>query len=323
MRVNAVGFKERKSRLPKNAFLATLYILVILIVLVGVLSFISGFNLTHPKKVETPQITSNIAPDYRNISFYCSESKEKLNGWYFNSLGSKSTVLIVHGYGQNRLPFGEDTFKLISMLNDKGYNVMTFDLRGAGNSAGSISTFGKNEKVDVMSAIKYLKQQGSENIFILGYSTGASASLSALLETPYRDSIAGVIADSPYSRVENFIEDLITEKTQYPDFLFNGTIKFAVKQISKADSSLDIIPKIPDIIPTPVLFIDGQQENFRHYGNTKLLYEMYSRKHPTTAYYWNSGATEYLGSYLKSPDEYMDRIMEFIDISMKDAEAAK
>lgn len=323
MRVNAVGFKERKSRLPKNAFLAALYILVILIVLVGVLSFISGFNLTHPKKVETPQITSNIAPDYRNISFYCSESKEKLNGWYFNSLGSKSTVLIVHGYGQNRLPFGEDTFKLISMLNDKGYNVMTYDLRGAGNSAGSISTFGKNEKVDVMSAIKYLKQQGSENIFILGYSTGASASLSALLETPYRDSIVGVIADSPYSRVDNFIENLITEKTQYPDFLFNGTIKLAVKQISKADSSLDIIPKIPDIIPTPVLFIDGQQENFRHYGNTKLLYEMYSRKHPTTAYYWNSGATEYLGSYLKSPDEYMDRVIEFIELSLSKSEVVK
>ena len=323
MRVNSVGFKERKSRFPKNAFLAILYILVILIVAVGVLSIISGFNLTHPKKIETPQITSNIAPDYRNVSFYCIESKEKLNGWYFNALGSKNTVLIVHGYGQNRLPFGEDTFKLISMLNDKGYNVMTYDLRGAGNSSGSISTFGKNEKIDVMSAIKYLKQQGTQNIIILGYSTGASASLSALLETPYRDSIAGIIADSPYSKVDNFITDLISEKTHYPSFPFDHTIKLVVKQICKADSSLDIISKIPDIIPTPVLFIDGQQENFRHYGNTKLLYEMYSRKHPTTAYYWNSGATDYLGSYMKSPDEYMDRIMEFIELSLSKSEVVK
>lgn len=314
MRLTPVAYAERKSVLPKNTFLAIIYILILAILVVGVLSFISAWSITHPSKTSTPQISANIAPDYKNVSFTCSESKEKMNGWLFNCRGSKKTVLMVHGYGKNRLQFDEETFKLITRLNNEGYNVMAFDLRGAGNSAGSISTFGRNETSDVLSAIKYLKQQDStEKIVLMGFSTGASACLSAAISTPYRDSIIGIIADSPYSRADNFLGSMISSKTILPDFPFEYTIKFVVKWISKADDSLDLINKVPNIIPTPVLFIDGMQEDISPYSNTKLLYELYFRKKPSTVYYWNSGAKDYLGSFLYAQNDYMDNVARFLN----------
>ena len=73
MRLFPVAYAERKSVLPKNIFLAVIYILVLLLAAVAAISFFSAWGITHPKKVTTPQISSNIAPAYRNISFTVGE----------------------------------------------------------------------------------------------------------------------------------------------------------------------------------------------------------------------------------------------------------
>lgn len=322
MRLFPVAYAERKSVLPKNIFLAVIYIIVLLLAAVAVVSFLSAWSITHPKKVTTPQISSNIAPDYNNIRFTVGESKEKINGWFFPCSGSRKTVLMAHSYGKNRLQFGEQTFPLIASLNREGFNVLTFDQRGSGNSSGSVATFGKNETADVLSAIKYLKQQSTDQIILMGFSTGASSCLSALTQTPYRDSIIGVIADSPYSNIDDYIDYIVDSSLWLPNIPFKPVVKFAVKKISKVDSSLDIISKVPSIIPTPVLLIDGAQNIPSTSDNTKLIYEVYKRKSPVQAHYWNSGTPSYGESYLSVQDKYIDQIVDFSKECVKDAEKA-
>ncbi len=322
MRLFPVAYAERKSVLPKNIFLAVIYILVLLIAAIVALSFFSAWRITHPIKVTTPQISSNIAPDYKNISFTVGESKEKVNGWFFPYSGSKKTVLMVHGYGKNRLQFEEQTFPLIASLNREGFNVMTFDLRGSGNSSGSISTFGRNETTDVLGAIKYLNQQSTEQIILMGFSTGASSCLSALTQTPYRDSIIGVIADSPYSNIDDYIDYVVESSMWLPDIPFKPVVEFAVKKISKVDSSLDVISKVPSIIPTPVLLIDGAQDTPSASDNTKLIYEMYKRKSPVQAHYWNSGSATYGESYLSAQDKYIGQVVEFSNECVEETDKA-
>lgn len=318
MQLKPVAFAERKSVLPKNIFLAILYILVLICLATGVISFLSAWKITHPAKLNTPQISSNIAPDYKNVSFYCSETKEKLNGWFFPSIGSKTTVLMIHDYGRNRLQFDEETFKLITRFNNEGLNVLTFDLRGSGNSSGSISTFGKNETTDVLTAIKYLKQQDTEKIILMGFSTGASSCLSAITQTPYRDSILGIIADSPYAKIDDYIDFATAEESWLPKYPFKFTIDFFVKKLSKVSDDMDIIPQIPEIIPTPLLLIDGAQKELNTSYNSKLLYELYFRKSPVPVHYWNSGATQYGQSFTTAPDQYMETVVEFIKRCVED-----
>jgi hypothetical protein len=190
------------------------------------------------------------------------------------------------------------------------------------NSSGSISTFGRNETTDVLSAIKYLKQQETEKIILMGFSTGASSCLSAVSETPYKDSIIGVIGDSPYSTIDNYIDYMINSSSLLPDVPFKYTINFVVKRLSKFSGEMDIIPKIPKIIPTPVLLIDGEQQDISASDNTKLLFELYHRKSPVPVHYWNSGAQEYGQSFTKSPDLYMDKVMGFIGGCVEDAKKA-
>ena len=312
MQLKPVAFAERKSVLPKNIFLAIIYIFVLVCLAIGVISFLSAWKITHPAKLNTPQISSNIAPDYKNVSFYCSETKEKINGWFFPSIGSKTTVLMIHDYGRNRLQFDEETFKLITRFNNEGLNVLTIDLRGSGNSSGSISTFGKNETTDVLTAIKYLKQQDTEKIILMGFSTGASSCLSAITKTPYRDSILGIVADSPYAKIDDYIDFATTEGSWLPKYPFKYSIDFIVKKLSKVSDDMDIIPQIPDIIPTPLLLIDGAQKELNTSYNSKLLYELYFRKSPVPVHYWNSGAREYGQSFITEPDRYMETVVEFI-----------
>ncbi len=319
MQLNTVAYAERKRLLPKNMFLASIYIIVFIFLAVGIISFISAYKITHPSKIETPQITSNIAPNYKNISFI-GESEEKINGWFFSSGTSKTSILLVHGYGKNRLQYDEETFKLISRLINEDLNVLTIDLRGSGNSAGSITTFGKKETRDVLSAIKYLKQRGTERIILMGFSTGASSCLSAICETPYRDSIIGVIGDSPYSTIDNYIDYAIYSNSFLPDVAFKNTIEFCVKKLTKVSSDMDIIPKIPSITQTPVFLIDGVQKNIDASDNTKLIYEMLYRRSPVTAHYWNSGAKEYCNSFLEYPEQYMNKVVEFIHGCIEDAD---
>ncbi len=322
MRLFPVAYAERKSVLPKNIFLAVIYILVLVLAAIAAISFFSAWRITHPAKVTTPQISSNIAPDYKNIGFTVGEGKEKINGWFFPYSGSKKTVVMVHGYGKNRLQFEEQTFPLIARLNREGFNVMTFDLRGSGNSSGSTSTFGKNETVDILGAVKYLNQRTTEQIILMGFSTGASSCLSALTQTPYRNSIIGVIADSPYSNIDNYVDYIVESSMWLPDIPFKPAVKFAVKKISKIDNSLDVISKMSSIIPTPVLLIDGAQDTPHTSDNTKLIYEMYKRKSPVQAHYWNSGAANYGESYLSAQDKYIDEVVDFSNECVEDAAKA-
>lgn len=320
MQLKPVAFAERKSVLPKNIFLAIIYIFVLVCLAIGVISFLLAWKITHPAKLNTPQISSNIAPDYKNVSFYCSETKEKINGWFFPSIGSKTTVLMIHDYGRNRLQFDEETFKLITRFNNEGLNVLTIDLRGSGNSSGSISTFGKNETTDVLTAIKYLKQQDTEKIILMGFSTGASSCLSAITKTPYRDSILGIVADSPYAKIDDYIDFATTEGSWLPKYPFRYSIDFIVKKLSKVSDDMDIIPQIPDIIPTPLLLIDGAQKELNTSYNSKLLYELYFRKSPVPVHYWNSGAREYGQSFITEPDRYMETVVEFIKECVEDGQ---
>ncbi|QNU67128.1 alpha/beta fold hydrolase [Ruminiclostridium herbifermentans] len=323
MQLNPVAYAERKSILPKNIFLASIYIIILIIIITAIISFVSAYRITHPSKLETPQISSNIAPNYKNISFYTGDAEEKINGWYFPSGTSKTSVLLVHGYGKNRLQFDEDTFKLISRLTNEGLNVLTIDLRGSGNSAGSMSTFGRNETQDVLSSIKYLKQQGTDKIILIGFSTGASSCLSAAAESPYKDSIIGVIGDSPYSIVDNYIDYAINSSSIISDTPARHAVDFFIKKLTKVSNDMDIIPKLPLLTQIPLLLIDGFQQDIPASDNTRLLYEMYYRKNPANANYWNSGAPEYCQSFSHNPEKYMDKVAEFIRVCIKDSNRKK
>lgn len=311
MRISGVSYAHRKTHWVRKIFMVII-ILVILasIVLVGISAY-TGWMLTHPKRKSIPVFSANIVPEYKNITFKDIKDEINLKGWFFEVKGSNKTVILAHGYRQNRLQYGEDTFVLIKSLLNQGYNVLTFDFRNCGESEGKVTTVGIYEKNDLLGAIKYAKKLGSKQIVLLGFSMGAATSIVAGAES---EDVDAVIADSPFSDLEEYLDDNLNAWSKLPSFPFNQTTYLTIK-ILEGINPKEFSPKavIKDIAPRPVLLIHSKDDAFIPISNS---YELLNAG-GNNVKLWETKDVNHVESFTKLTDEYLQRVNEFLN-SLKD-----
>ncbi|ATG97685.1 alpha/beta hydrolase [Mesoplasma lactucae] len=111
--------------------------------------------------------------DFENVDFFDFESTDgtKLSGiTYSPNKDSDKWVISFHWFA------GDKFFGLYHarFLTEMGYNVMSFDFRGHGQSENDTSTMGVKESRDAIAAIEWLtKHKSPEQIVVLGTSMGA------------------------------------------------------------------------------------------------------------------------------------------------------
>ncbi len=128
---------------------------------------------------------------YENVSFTSERDGIPLIGWSIPAATSNGlTVIVAHGYKNNRLQDNVPVMSLIEKLSSKGYNFYMFDFRNSGESGGDQTTVGEYEQLDLLAAIRYVKEHRSDKIVLLGYSMGAATSLLAATQSP---DVAAVI----------------------------------------------------------------------------------------------------------------------------------
>lgn len=115
------------------------------------------------------------------------------------------TIVICHGYRVHRA-----LLRPVAALEySHGYNTLLFDFRGHGESAAVATSGGNAEVRDLAAALDVAAQQPETlpgQLFIHGFSMGGAVAL--LL--PPRPDVAGIIADSPYARLDEILRQLIT-----------------------------------------------------------------------------------------------------------------
>lgn len=97
-------------------------------------------------------------------------------------------VILVHGLGEHSGRYG----KLISMLNDAGFAVYTFDWPGHGKSPGKR---GQTSVEEAMEIIDSIIDEIGEKPFLFGHSLGGLTVIRYAETRP--DRIRGVVASSP------------------------------------------------------------------------------------------------------------------------------
>ena len=244
MKISGVSYTHRKTHRIRTIILSIFVLLIIgAVALMGVSTY-TGWSLTHPKRKAIPVFSSNIVPENRNITFKDIKDEITLKGWFFEVKGSNKTVILGHGYRQNRLQYGENTLTLIKSLLNEGYNVLTFDFRNCGESEGNLTTVGLYEKNDMLGAIKYAKTLGSKQIVLMGFSMGASVSIVAGAES---QDVDAVIADSPFADMEEYLDDSLSAWSKLPSFPSNKTPFASMKVLlginPKAFSPRDVIAR--------------------------------------------------------------------------------
>lgn len=312
MRISGVTYAVRKTHRTRKIILTVIVLLLLAVLAVVIFSGYKSWGLLHPDKKPLDTFTSNIVPEYKDIpSFGGVDKTIILKGWLFQAKNSDRAVVLVHSYGSNRLQFGVETVDLIKEFLKKGYTVFTFDLRNSGESGGKDSTFGYNEKDDVKGAVKYLNNQGYKYITLMGFSTGASASILAATEL---DTVDVVIADSPYSDLHSYFLESLDQWTNLPVFPFNRTVAFGVELTGNIDTSkASPVNAMTAENPPNLMLIHAKEDTLIPVTNSIELFQKYSALNSSGVEFWQVEGDGHADSYTKHKDEYLNRVFAFLD----------
>jgi alpha-beta hydrolase superfamily lysophospholipase len=141
----------------------------------------------------------------RAVTFHSADGA-LLRGEFWAQTRSAPTIIISHGFH-----FPSVNFRSVAALEyAHGANILLFDYRGHGKSALIPTTCGNAEVNDLVAAVDVATGQPETmrgQVYIHGFSMGAAVAI--LL--PSHLAIAGIIADSPYARLDEMIRMLITQ----------------------------------------------------------------------------------------------------------------
>jgi pimeloyl-ACP methyl ester carboxylesterase len=191
-----------------------------------------------------------------------------LKAWWLPASGTpRGVVIIAHGIDHTR----QVMLPRAVFLVRGGYDVLAIDLRGHGESGGSITSPGLLEARDILGALRFIRSRGNqEPVALLGVSYGAVASLIAAAESP---EIAAVISDSAFLTGKDVSEDINRHYLHDPRTNFWVRALFLVSSIPGAArataliyylrSGIDLGPELLSVLPSasrikvPVLVISG------------------------------------------------------------------
>lgn len=225
----------------------------------------------------------------------------------FNPATAKrnKVAIICHGHTWNRI----NSLKYAYLFYNKGYNVIIYDHAYFGESDGTYTTLGLNEKLDLSAVIDLARETfGRDAIVALhGESMGAAT---VLCELSVRSDVDFVIADCPFSNTMKYYRELCTHLTHLPGF---PIVDFA-NAMSKRKFGYDF-KKVNPIdgvraSTTPVCFIHGKADTFIRPSHSEAMYK--ASASPLTELHLVDGA-EHARSHRTDKALYTKIVNEFID----------
>ena len=172
---------------------------------------------------------------------------------------SRGTILLLHGYLQNR----NYVTPWAVRLAQAGFRCLLIDLRGHGASTGEHISFGVFEARDLSQVLDDLAGRGwdVDRVGVLGVSYGASVALVAAGRDP---RIAAVVAMEPFSSAEKAVPELMraafaTKAKGISDRQFAAAHVREAK-IAGFDWAEADIPTALARTRAPVLFIHGEKD---------------------------------------------------------------
>jgi len=250
--------------------------------------------------IRPPKILSSITPrnlnmDYEDVSFDTADGLT-LRGWHIPcATTTDKTLILLHGYPADK---GNILPPLAFLRED--FNLLLFDFRYLGESAGSYSTAGAKEVEDLLAAIQFLKGRGITEVGVWGFSMGGAVALMTIDKAP---EIRAVIAESSYAS----LGDMAFQLFRIP--LLNYPMAYLVRLWAKLFLGIDL----SDVSPAervretniPILLIHSSADDVIPFSHGQALRQALA-KNLNAEFWFQQGIIHgRLGS------DYQSRIREF------------
>lgn len=143
-------------------------------------------------------------------------------------------VIYMHGNSSARV----EALESVTVLLPANITVFCFDFAGCGHSEGEYISLGWYEREDLQIIVEYLrKERRVSTIGLWGRSMGAAT---ALLYADRDPSIAGMVLDSPFSKLSDLTDELAKTYTKIPNLLVKGVMKL-IRSSVKSKAKFDIM----------------------------------------------------------------------------------
>ncbi|MFN8531335.1 MAG: alpha/beta fold hydrolase [Anaerolineae bacterium] len=211
-------------------------------------------------------------------------------------------MILVHGAGSGR----DSVRELAALLHTQGYGVRALNLRGYGDSSGSINRLGWASRPDIGAAIEFLKSSpGVEHIGAMGLSMGGELLLGAA--STYPEISAVVTEGATFRSVNDYValpanQPLVRNFTQH-------VFSFVVQLLSGTPP------------PTPTLIDSIQAAERTHFLliaagtlQTEIEYnQLYQQTAADRSELWIIADAGHTGGYALDPAAYEARVIGFFD----------
>ncbi len=291
--------------------------IIIFLIIIGVLGGCGyiAYWMTHVPSEPITQTPRDYNLDYEDISFEGLKDKIGLSGWWIpaqskgKKIPSNHTLILSHGYHNARSLEGINLLELVCLLARSHYNILMYDLRNCGYSQKATITGGYLEKYDLLAAIDYVKKEkGSAHIGLMGWSMGAAISLLAGIASK---DVEVIIADSPFSDLEECLNVVMPTYTKLPRFPFTVITLRMISHLLKIDMrELRPIESIKDLKDKPLLLIHAKQDEIIPSQETEAIYEAIPNKSKVEL--WIPNVKGHILCHKLQKKEYHRRVLRFL-----------
>lgn len=197
---------------------------------------------------------------YERFAFKTADGLE-LKGWFLPSAsGDKRTILMCHGWGDNKGELLKQTY----FLNESaGFNLCYFDFRSHGESEGTITTVGGLELRDFDAAVTWLrtnKPDLTDRLGVFGLSMGAAVTVASL---PNHPDLRCAVVESPFSDYRGVIRRWAWNNFRVPRLPIIDLVLWMLR-LRVGDARIDAFNPVEAagrIGPRPLLVIGGERDD--------------------------------------------------------------
>jgi fermentation-respiration switch protein FrsA (DUF1100 family) len=244
---------------------------------------------------------------FKEVVFSPRADRLTLRGWFIPAEKALGAVALVHGADSNRSAMLE----IARGLWERGFHVLTFDLRAHGESEGATFTAGYREILDLLGALDYLwTVQGLPacSTGALGISLGGAVALLAAAREP---RLRAVVSDASFARISDLVVRGAADRTGLSP-RFASLLVPGMALIARLRYGVDLGEVVPERavrnLPYPLLLIHTE-------GDPTVPLEHAFRLRAASPHaateVWVVPSTEHARAYKTAPQEYIRRVGDY------------